>query len=82
MSDELVKVKHSKRIHAKQVAVKKQEKIAKSNGIQEKEPHRYAKKHAMNCGNPNCVMCGNPRKTIKEETKQEKSFKQKELQLE
>jgi hypothetical protein len=26
----------------------------------------------MNCGNPNCVMCGNPRKVFKEPTQQEK----------
>jgi hypothetical protein len=36
------------------------------------EPHKFAKRHAMNCGNPNCVMCGNPRKTFKELTQQEK----------
>ena len=26
----------------------------------------------MNCGNPNCVMCGNPRKVFKQPTQQEK----------
>ena len=26
----------------------------------------------MNCGNTKCVMCGNPRKTFKELTQQEK----------
>jgi hypothetical protein len=26
----------------------------------------------MNCGNPKCVMCSNPRKTLKELTQQEK----------
>jgi hypothetical protein len=28
----------------------------------------------MNCGNPNCVMCGNPRKVWGEKTMQEKRF--------
>ena len=36
------------------------------------EPHKFAKHHAMNCGNPKCVMCANPRKTFKELTQQEK----------
>jgi hypothetical protein len=33
----------------------------------------------MDCGNPECYMCGNPRKTHKDKlTVQEKSFKQTE----
>jgi hypothetical protein len=31
-----------------------------------------AKHHAMDCGRPGCMMCGNPRKTFKEVTAQEK----------
>jgi hypothetical protein len=38
------------------------------------EPHKFAKHHAMDCGNPECVMCGNPRKVWKEKTIQEKRF--------
>ena len=53
-------------------AVKKQAKIAKDFGLDIKEPHKFAKHHAMNCGNPRCVMCANPRKTFKELTHQEK----------
>ena len=34
------------------------------------------KKEDSNCGNPNCVMCGNPRKTFKEKTIQEKRLEQ------
>jgi hypothetical protein len=37
-----------------------------------KEPHKFAKHHAMDCGQPDCVMCGNPRKTFNELTTQEK----------
>lgn len=38
--------------------------------------HRFHKKHAWNCGNPNCVMCMNPRKAWGDGTMQEKSFEQ------
>ena len=82
MSTEYDKIKHSKRIHAKQTAVKKQTKIAKAHGIQVKEPHKFAKHHAMDCGQPGCIMCANPRKLWKEETIQEKRFKQPELHTE
>jgi len=30
-----------------------------------------AKHHAMNCGKPGCMLCGNPRKLFKELTAQE-----------
>ena len=69
--DQEAKDKHSKRIHQKETYVKKQAKIAKQLGIQEKEPHRFAKHSPANCGNPKCVMCGHPRKTFKELTVQE-----------
>ena len=72
MSKEEDKLKNSRRRHADETAVKKQTKIAKSAGSDVSEPHRFAKRHAMNCGNPNCVMCGNPRKTFNELTPQEK----------
>jgi hypothetical protein len=72
MSTEEDKFKHSKRLLKDENAVKKQTKIAKTFGVPVKEPHKFAKHHAMNCGNPKCVMCGNPRKTFKELTAQEK----------
>ena len=72
MSNETDKFKHSKRLQKDENAVNKQTKIAKEFGIPVEEPHKFAKHHAMNCGNPNCVMCGNPRKTFKELTQQEK----------
>lgn len=72
MSTEQDKIKKSKRIQKDENAVKKQTKIAKTFGVPVKEPHKFAKHHAMNCGNPNCVMCGNPRKTFNELTPQEK----------
>ncbi len=77
MSKEEDKFKNSKRRHADETAIKKQTKIAKANGLAEqdkaiKEPHRMAKHHAMDCGRPGCMMCGNPRKTFNELTPQEK----------
>ena len=79
MSSEYQKEQHSKRIHQKQVKVKKQVKIAKGLGMPVKEPHRLHKVHAVDCGNPNCVMCMNPRKAFGEKTMQERKFEQMEL---
>lgn len=79
MEHDLEKLKHSKRLHQKQNHVQRQAKILKQyqnpqEPINEllKEPHRLAKKHALNCGNPKCLMCGNPRKMWHELTIQEK----------
>ena len=50
MSHEEAKIKHSKRIHAKESAVAKQVKIAKAFGMKVEEPHKFAKNHALDCG--------------------------------
>ena len=76
MSHEEEKLKHSKRILKTDNAVKKQVRIAKEFGIPVKEPHKFAKHHAMTCGNPKCFMCANPRKVFNEKTIQEKRFEQ------
>lgn len=80
MSNPEDKEKRSKRLHKETVAIKKQSKIAIQHGLDpkevEREPHRFSKHHAMDCGDPDCHMCGNPRKFYKEPTKQEKSFAQ------
>ena len=78
MSHEFDKEKHSKRLHQDEVHITKQVKIAKAYGVPVKEPHKFAKKHVLNCGDPNCVMCMNPRKAFGEKTIQEKRFDQKE----
>jgi hypothetical protein len=83
MSDERSKEKHSKRLHQEESAIAKQVKIAKAHGLTDKdkaikEPHRMSKHHAMDCGQPGCVLCGNPRKLFKEVTVQEKKFIQTE----
>jgi hypothetical protein len=77
MSKEEDKFKNSKRRHADETAIKKQTKIAKAHGLTEqdraiKQPHRHAKHHAMDCGQPGCMLCGNPRKLFNEMTPQER----------
>ena len=84
MSNPEDKDKRSTRLHKEETAIKKQQKIAMQHGASrldvEREPHRFAKHHAMDCGNPDCAMCGNPRHVHKHsETIQEKSFVQTEL---
>lgn len=84
MSNEQTKVKVSKRRLKDDNAVRKQVKIAKAHGLTNKdktlkEPHRLAKHHAMDCGNPGCVLCANPRhnkmfKTKDKLTIQERKF--------
>jgi hypothetical protein len=66
LSTEEDKFKHSKRLLKDENAVKKQVKIAKEHGVPIKDSHKFAKRHVMNCGNPKCVMCANPRKIFKE----------------
>ena len=72
MSKEQDKIKHSKRLQKDENVIKKQTRIAKAAGLEVIEPHKFAKHHAMNCGNPKCFMCSNPRKVFKELTQQEK----------
>ena len=67
MSNDLAKYINSRRRHKTDVAIARQVKIAKQHGLTVgdkhiKEPHRHAKHHAMDCGNPKCMMCGNPRR--------------------
>lgn len=79
MANELAKYLNSRRRLKDENAVRKQAKIAKQHKASEYrpgepiQPHRYHKRHAMDCGNPECFMCGNPRKTHKDKlTAQEK----------
>lgn len=80
MSTEEDKFKHSKRLLKDENAIKKQAKIAKEHthikteyNPKADQPHRFHKRHAMDCGNPECFMCGNPRRTHKDKlTAQEK----------
>lgn len=76
MSKDEDKIKHSRRLLKDDNAIKKQSKIAKSHGFPAGPEHRLAKIHATTCGDPNCAMCGNPRKFFKEKTIQEKRLEQ------
>ena len=70
MSTEEDKFKHSKRLLKDDNAIKKQTKIAKEFGVPVEEPHKFAKQHALDCGNPKCLLCHSEKvfgkKTIKE----------------
>jgi len=76
--------RHGKRIQRTERAIKRQLKIARGSHILEpdnapyiKQPHRLHKRHAMDCGNPDCGLCGNPRHIHKDGlTVQEKRFYQ------
>jgi hypothetical protein len=83
MSTEEDKFHHSKRLHNDEVAIERQIRIAKDYHMHQKgkwkyieQPHRNHKKHILNCGDPKCYMCANPRKIFKEETMQERKHKQ------
>ena len=67
MSDEQSKFTNSRRRQKTDRAISRQQQIARSHGIDinDDESHRYAKHHAMDCGNPGCPLCGNPRRTHK-----------------
>ena len=80
MSDQYAKDKHSKRLHADETHVRKRTKLIKEVQHREvKEPHKLHKVTGMNCGNPHCVLCMNPRKSFGEMTIQEKKFYQERL---
>lgn len=81
MSNDTAKFLNSSRRHKNDVAIARQVRIAKQHGLTMrdkaiKEPHRMAKHHAMDCGQPGCMLCGNPRKVFKERTAQEKRMYQ------
>ena len=74
--DSEAKIKHSKRLQQKANHIRRQEELTKNYGIPLTSPHRYQKTNVLNCGNPKCIMCANPRKIFKEKTIQEKRFDQ------
>jgi hypothetical protein len=75
MSTEQDKIKKNKRMQKDENAVKKQTKIAKTFGIPVTEPHKFAKHHALDCGNPKCLLCSGAKvlglKSIKERQSQQ-----------
>ena len=79
MSTEQDRFKKSKRLLKDDNAINKQLKIAKAHGSSDdknvKNPHRLAKQHAMDCGNPKCLICSRE-KVFGEPTIQQKRFDQ------
>ena len=79
MSTEQDKFKHSKRLLKDENAINKQLKIARSHTSSTNknitQPHRLAKQHAMDCGNPQCLLCSSA-KVLGEPTIKQKRFDQ------
>lgn len=75
MSDD--RSKKAKRLQRTANAIKKQLRIAKAFGMSHilKQPHRLAKHHALDCGNPKCLVC-HTEKVFRKPTLQEKKFNQ------
>lgn len=75
MSD--IKDKKAKRLQRTANVIKKQMRIAKALGLNHllKQPHRLAKHHALDCGNPKCQVCHSD-KVFNKPTIQEKRFVQ------
>ena len=73
MSD--IKDKKAKRLQRTANIIKKQLRIAKSLGMNHvlKQPHRLAKQHALDCGNPKCLVCHSD-KVFGKPTLQEQKF--------
>lgn len=73
MSDD--RTKRAKRLQYTANIIKKQLRIAKALGLTHllKQPHRLAKHHALDCGNPQCLVCHSD-KIFHKRTLQEKKF--------
>lgn len=74
MSDD--RTKKAKRLQRTSNAIKKQIRIAKNTWNAEhllKQPHRFAKNHALDCGNPKCLVC-HSEKVFGKPTFQERKF--------
>ena len=73
MSDD--RTKKAKRLQRTQNAIKKQVRIAKAMGMNHvlEQPHRLAKHHVLDCGNPECLVC-HSEKIFHKPSLQEKKF--------
>lgn len=78
MEDGSLELKRGKRRRLTKNAIERQKRIAKQsvwhNSKLIEQPHRLAKHHALDCGQTGCMVCGNPRRTMKERTLQERKF--------
>jgi len=73
MSDD--RNKRAKRLQHTANVIKKQMRIAKAFGLTHllKQPHRLAKHHALDCGNPKCQVC-HSEKIFNKPTLQDRKF--------
>jgi len=79
MEDIVLEQKRGKRRRLTTNAINRQKRIAKLskwNHKNDTQPHRWAKKHAMDCGRTRCIVCGNPRRIFKQRTLQEEKWAQ------
>lgn len=67
----------AKRRHKTQAVIKRQAKIARAAGVSVEANHKLAKMHALDCGNPKCLVCHSD-KVFRKPTLQEKRFDQRE----
>lgn len=76
MEDGGVELKRARRRRLTTNAINRQKRIAKDAGLgyRTKQPHRYAKTHALGCKIPGCPVCSNPRRVWKQKTFQERKF--------
>ncbi len=77
MEDGDLELKRGKRRRLTQNAINKQKRIAKQSAWNSdkllEQPHRFAKHHALDCGNPRCLVC-HPEKVFRKPTIQEKKI--------
>jgi hypothetical protein len=76
------RTKKAKRLQRTANTIKKQLRIAKAFGMTHllKQPHRLAKHHALDCGNPKCLVC-HSEKVFNKPTLQERKFIQGNKEL-
>jgi hypothetical protein len=69
------RTKKAKRLQRTANVIKKQLRIAKAFGMTHllKQPHRLAKHHALDCGNPKCQVC-HSEKVFNKPTLQDRKF--------
>jgi hypothetical protein len=69
------RTKKAKRLQRTANTIKKQLRIAKAFGMTHllKQPHRLAKHHALDCGNPKCQVC-HSEKVFNKPTLQDRKF--------
>lgn len=74
-----MKSKRSERRHDTERVIEKRKRLVKSFGINKDYSecgHKLSKMNGINCGDPKCIFCMNPRRSFKQKTLKEVSFDQ------